>query len=305
MVVGEPQILGQVKQSWTVGREVGAVKTMLDPLLQRAFSVAKKVRTETQIGNTTVSVASVAAELARKIFGSLAGKTVLLVGAGKMSDLAARHLIQQGATTLLVCNRTEAKAQAIADALRTPAITTGVIPLDQLHEQAYRADIVITSTGAGQIFTPESARALLQRRKNRPVFFIDIAVPRDVAPEVNKVDGCFVYDIDDLQQVAMQNKAVRNREAEAAESIVTREVARYTDRISQAPVTESIKELLLGAEELRQQEIARTLHQLTRDPLTADQLSAIDRLTKSLTGKLLHPQIAALREMAAERDSDE
>src|ERR1700735_5493632 len=259
MVVGEPQILGQVKQSWTVGREVGAVKTMLDPLLQRAFSVAKKVRSETQIGNSTVSVASVAAELARKIFGSLAGKTVLLVGAGKMSDLTARHLIQQGATMLLVANRTESKAQAIADALRTPSITTGVIPIDQLHEQAHRADIVITSTGAGQVFTPESARAVLQRRKNRPVFFIDIAVPRDVAPEVNKVDGCFVYDIDDLQQVAMQNTAVRHREAEAAESIVTREVARYSDRISQAPVTESIKELLMSAEEVRHQEMARIM----------------------------------------------
>jgi len=305
MVVGEPQILGQVKQSWTVGREVGAVKTMLDPLLQRAFSVAKKVRTETQIGNTTVSVASVAAELARKIFGSLAGKTVLLVGAGKMSDLTARHLIQQGATVLLVANRTESKAQAIADALRTPSITTGVIPLDQLHEQAHRADIVITSTGAGQVFTPESARAVLQRRKNRPVFFIDIAVPRDVAPEVNKVDGCFVYDIDDLQQVAMQNTAVRNREAEAAESIVTREVARYSDRIAQAPVTESIKELLLSAEDVRQHEMARIMHQLAGQPLTPEQLAAVDRLTKSLTGKLLHPQIAALREMAADRESDD
>ena len=305
MVVGEPQILGQVKQSWTVGREVGAVKSMLDPLLQRAFSVAKKVRTETQIGNTTVSVASVAAELARKIFGSLAGKTVLLVGAGKMSDLTARHLIQQGATMLLVSNRTESRAQAIADALRTPSITTGVIPLDQLHEQTHRADIIITSTGAGQVFTPEIARALLQRRKNRPVFFIDIAVPRDVAPAVNKLEGCFVYDIDDLQQVAMQNKAVRNREAEAAESIVTREVARYSDRISHAPVTESIKELLLGAEAVRQQEIARINQQLSRQPLTPEQLAAVERLTKSLTGKLLHPQIAALREMAADRESDD
>ena len=305
MVVGEPQILGQVKQSWTVGREVGAVKSMLDPLLQRAFSVAKKVRTETQIGNTTVSVASVAAELARKIFGSLEGKTVLLVGAGKMSDLTARHLIQQGATMLLVSNRTESRAQAIADALRTPSITTGVIPLDQLHQQTQRADIIITSTGAGQVFTPENARALLQRRKNRPVFFIDIAVPRDVAPAVNKLEGCFVYDIDDLQQVAIQNKAVRNREAEAAESIVTREVARYSDRISQAPVTESIKELLLGAETLRQQEIARINQQLSRQPLTPEQLAAVERLTKSLTGKLLHPQIAALREMAADRESDD
>ena len=302
MVVGEPQILGQVKQSWVVGREVGAVKSTLDPLLQRAFSVAKKVRTETQIGSSTVSIASVAAELARKIFGSLTGKTVLLVGAGKMSDLAARHLIQQGATTLLVSNRTEARAQAIADALRTPSITTGVIPLDQLHEQAHRADVVITSTGAGQVFTPENARSLLQRRKNRPVFFIDIAVPRDVAPEVNDLEGCFVYDIDDLQQVAMQNKAVRNHEAEAAESIVTREVERYSDRMWRGPATEAIKQLMLDAEAMRQQELARIGQQLARQPLSVEQMAAVDRLTKSLTGKLLHPQIEALRD---EDDSGE
>ncbi len=296
MVVGEPQILGQVKQSWTVGREVGAVKSTLDPLLQRAFSVAKKVRTETQIGSSTVSVASVAAELARQIFASLAGTTGLLVGAGKMSDLTARHLIQQGATTLLVSNRTESRAQVIADALRTPSITTGVIPLDQLHQQAHRADIVITSTGAGQVFTTENTRSLLQRRKNRPVFFIDIAVPRDVAPAVNDLEGCFVYDIDDLQQVAMQNKAVRHHEAEAAESIVSREVARYSDRLSHASSTEAIKQLMLEAEALRQHEVTRTLQQLARQPLTEEQIAAVDRLTKSLTGKLLHPQIAALRE---------
>lgn len=305
MVVGEPQILGQVKQSWTVGREVGAVKSTLDPLLQRAFSVAKKVRTETQIGSTTVSVASVAAELARKIFGSLSGKTVLLVGAGKMSDLTARHLIQQGATTLLVSNRTESRAQLIADSLRTPSITTGVIPLDQLHQQAYRADIVITSTGAGQVFTPENARLLLHRRKNKPVFFIDIAVPRDVAPAVNDLDGCFVYDIDDLQQVAMQNKAVRNHEAEAAESIVSREVARYSDRLSHSSSTEAIKQLMLEAEVLRQHELTRTAQQLARQPLTAEQMAAVDRLTKSLTGKLLHARIAALRDEASEGGAEE
>ncbi len=305
MVVGEPQILGQVKQSWTVGREVGAVKSTLDPLLQRAFSVAKKVRTETQIGSTTVSVASVAAELARKIFGSLSGKTVLLVGAGKMSDLTARHLIQQGAITLLVSNRTESRAQLIADALRTPSITTGVIPLDQLHQQAHRADIVITSTGAGQVFTPENARLLLQRRKNKPVFFIDIAVPRDVAPAVNDLDGCFVYDIDDLQQVAMQNKAVRNHEAEAAESIVSREVARYSDRLSHSSSTEAIKQLMLEAEVLRQHELTRTAQQLARQPLTTEQMAAVDRLTKSLTGKLLHAQIAALRDEASEGGAED
>jgi glutamyl-tRNA reductase len=311
MVVGESQILGQVKQSWTVAREVGAVKStaasssILDPLLQRAFSVAKRVRSETQIGSSTVSIASVAAELARKIFGSLSGKTVLLVGAGKMSDLAARHLIQQGATTLLVSNRTEARAQTIADALRTPTITTGVIPLAQLHEQSHRADIIITSTGAGQLFTVTDARALLQRRRNRPVFFIDIAVPRDVAPDVNSVEGCFVYDIDDLQQVAARNQAVRSREAEAAETIVSREVDRYNDRLAQAPATEAIKQLLLNAESLRLQEVARITQQLAGQPLTPDQLAGIDRLTRSLTAKLLHPQIAALREASIRNDPEE
>jgi len=295
MVVGEPQILGQVKESWNVAREVGAISSTLDPLLQRAFSVAKKVRTETQIGSSTVSIASVAAELARKIFGSLSGKTVLIVGAGKMSDLAARHLIQQGATTLLVSNRTEARAEKIADSLRTPAITTGVIPFDQLHEQSHRADIVITSTGAGQIFTSTHARALLHRRRNRPIFFIDIAVPRDVAPEINNLEGCFVYDIDDLQQVAAQNQAVRSREAEAAETIITLEVERYNDRLAQAPAIEAIKQLQLSAEAVRQQELARTAQRLTANPLTPEQQAAIEALTKSLTAKLLHSQLSALR----------
>jgi glutamyl-tRNA reductase len=299
MVVGEAQILGQVKQSYSVGREVGAVKSTLDPLLQRAFSVAKRVRTETQIGSSSVSIASVAAELARKIFGSLAGKTVLLVGAGKMSDLAARHLIQQGCTTLLVANRTESRAQLIADNLRTPSITTGVIPLDQLHEQSHRADIIITSTGAaasgnqaGHVFSPDHARTLLHRRRNRPVFFIDIAVPRDVAPAVNDLEGCFVYDIDDLQQVAAQNQSARSREAEAAESIVSTEVARYADRLAQAPATATIKQLLAEAEATRQSELARLTSQQS---LTPAQLEAIDRLTRSLTAKLLHPQLTALR----------
>ncbi len=302
MVVGEPQILGQVKQSFAVAREVGAVKSTLDPLLQRAFSVAKRVRTETQIGASTVSVASIAADLARKIFGTLASKTVLLVGAGKMSDLAARHLIQQGATTLLVSNRTEARAERIADNLRTPAITTGVIPFEQLHREAHRADIIITSTGAGgagggdaHIITPAQARAILSRRRNRPVFFIDIAVPRDVAPEVNEIEGCFVYDIDDLQQVAQGNRAGRSQEADAAEQIVQAEVERYAERLAQAPATEVIKQLLAEAEATRQAELARSLARLAPHPLTPEQMAAVDGLTRSLTAKLLHGQIAAVK----------
>ncbi|HEY4009300.1 MAG TPA: glutamyl-tRNA reductase [Acidobacteriaceae bacterium] len=310
MVIGEPQILGQVKESWNIAREVGAIRSTettrstLDPLLQRAFSVAKRVRTETQIGSSSVSIASVAAELARKIFGSLASKTILLVGAGKMSDLAAKHLIQQGANTLLVSNRTEARAEKIADALRTPSITTGVIPFDQLHEQTHRADIIITSTGAaasgtvGQIFTPDQARGLVSRRRNRPVFFIDIAVPRDVNPAVNDVDGCFVYDIDDLQQVAQQNRTLRGREAEAAESIVQLEAERYGERLAQAPAAEAIKQLQSSAETIREAELARTAQRLANlnAALTPEQQAAIEQLTRSLMNKLLHPQIVALRE---------
>ena len=297
MVVGEPQILGQVKESWNIAREVGAISSTLDPLLQRAFSVAKRVRTETQIGSSSVSIASVAAELARKIFGSLANKTILLVGAGKMSDLAAKHLIQQGANTLLVSNRTESRAEKIADVLRTPDITTGVIPFAQLHEQTHRADIIITSTGAGQIFSPDNGRVLVHRRRNRPVFFIDIAVPRDVNPAVNKLEGCFVYDIDDLQQVAQENKIQRGREAETAESIVQLEADRYGERLAQAPTTEAIKQLQSSAEALREAELARTAQRLANlnAPLTPEQHSAIEHLTRSLINKLLHPQIMSLR----------
>lgn len=295
MVVGEPQILGQVKQSWSVAREVGAVKSVLDPLLQRAFSVAKRVRTETQIGSSQVSIASIAAELARKIFGSLANKTVLLVGAGKMSDLAARHLIQQGATTLLVSNRTEARASKIADALRTPAITTGIIPFEQLHDRAHRADIIITSTGAGHIFAPEHARMFLHRRKNCPIFFIDIAVPRDVTPAVNQLEGCFVYDIDDLQQAAQENRANRSREAETAEQIVSSEVERYNQRLSENTSTQAIKALLSQAESTRQAELAKALARMPQ-PITPEQQETIEQLTRQLMNKLLHGQITALRE---------
>src|ERR1700742_3116769 len=150
MVVGEPQILGQVKESYTIAREVGAVSTHLESLLQRTFTAAKKIRTETQIGSSSVSIASVAVDLARKIFGSLQGKTVLLVGAGKMSELAARHLIEHGAASILVANRTQARAEKIAADFASPTIHTEAISFDDLYAQAPRADIVITSTGAPQ-----------------------------------------------------------------------------------------------------------------------------------------------------------
>ena len=311
LVVGEAQILGQVKESWTVAREIGAVSSTLDPLLQRAFSVAKKVRTETQIGSSSVSIASVAVDLARKIFGGLKGKHVLIVGAGKMSELAARHLIQHGASSLLIANRTESRARdiaaRIAEQFTASPIATTIVPFEQLWDHAHRADIVITSTGAAagpgnpaKIFGPAQGRLFLERRRNRPMFFIDIAVPRDVDPALNEVEGCFVYDIDDLQQLASANLASRSREAAAAETIVAHEVEQYQQRLDAQPVIEAIKALQSNAESIRQAEMARSAEKLLG--LTEDQRSTIEAMTRSLMSKLLHPQIAALR---SGRDSGE
>jgi len=303
MVVGEPQILGQVKEAYIIARETGAVSTHLDALLQRTFTVAKKIRSETQIGSSSVSIASVAVDLARKIFGSLYGKTVLLVGAGKMSELAARHLIEHGASAILVANRTESRAEKLAADFASPTVHTEAISLDDLYAQTPRADIVITSTGAPQkIFGRSHGQHFLQSRRNRPMFFIDIAVPRDVDPRMNEVEGCFVYDIDDLQQVAAANLADRSREAQAAETIVSREVDKYHERLQSRDAVPAIKALQQHAEELRQAELARSQSKLAA--LTPEQREAVDALTRSLTTKLLHPQLTALRESTRQKNTE-
>jgi glutamyl-tRNA reductase len=300
MVVGEPQILGQVKEAWGVAREVGAIGGALDPLFQRAFSVAKRVRTETEIGSSSVSIASVAVELARKIFGTLKGKTVLLVGAGKMSELAARHLIRQGASEILVANRTEARARRIAETIAgrgAEQVTTGVIAFDVLHAEAHRADIVITSTGSPEhLFGRAQGRQFLERRRNRPMFFIDIAVPRDVDPKLNEVEGCFVYDIDDLQQTAQANQADRHREADAAERIVREEVAAYEQQMRSREAGPAIRALQVETEAVREFEIARMLGKLqAAGGLSERQLAEVEAMTRALTAKLIHPRILALR----------
>jgi glutamyl-tRNA reductase len=303
MVVGEPQILGQVKESYTIAREVGAVSSQLDPLLQRAFTVAKKVRNETQIGSSSVSIASVAVDLARNIFGSLQGKTVLLVGAGKMSELAARHLIQQGAANILVANRTQSRAEKIAAQFSGPTVRTEAIPFDDLYAQAPRADIVITSTGAPQkLFGRSHGQHFLQQRRNRPMFFIDIAVPRDVDPGMNEVEGCFVYDIDDLQQVTTANLADRSREAAAAETIVSNEVEKYQQRLQSRDAVPAILALQQNAEAIREAELARSAKRLAA--LTPEQREAVEALTRSLTAKLLHPQLVALRRSSEDSKSN-
>ena len=297
MVVGEPQILGQVKEAFAIARSAGTVGGHLEHLLQSAFAAAKKVRTETEIGSNSVSIASVAVELARKIFGSLQGRTVFLVGAGKMSELAARHLVQQGAGTILVTNRTLERARTLAE-----PFNGRVIPFEQLHETASEADIVITSTGAPHpIFRREHGHAFLQRRRNRPMFFIDIAVPRDVDPEVNKLDGLFVYDIDDLQQVAAAHIAERKTQATDAETLVAAEVERFHQRQRTVNVAPAIVALQHQFEEIRQAELHRL--QARFGTLTPEQLAAIEALTRGLVNKFLHPPMQALKQAARENDA--
>jgi glutamyl-tRNA reductase len=297
MVVGEPQILGQVKEAFAVARESGTVGGQLEHLLQSAFAAAKKVRSETEIGSSSVSIASVAVEMARKIFGSLHGRTVFLVGAGKMSELAARHLVQQGAGTILVTNRTQERARKMAEPFKGR-----VIPFEQIYEAAAEADIIVTSTGAPHhIFNPEHGQAFMHKRRNRPMFFIDIAVPRDVNPLMSKLEGLFVYDIDDLQQVAAAHMKERSRSAADAEAMIAVEVERFHQRQRTVNVAPAIVALQRQAEELRQAELRRMQARL--GTLTPEQAEAVEALTRGLVNKFLHPPMLALKQAARENDS--
>ncbi len=292
MVVGEPQILGQVKEAYATARAVGAVHSQLDLLLTRAFAVAKRVRTETAVGSSAVSVASVAVELAKKIFGSLHGKHVYLVGAGKMSELAARHLLAHGAESIFVANRTYDRAQQLAAKFDGQAIL-----FEQLYETCDRADIVITSTGAPHaIFRREHGELFLSRRKNRPMFFIDIAVPRDVDPGMNKLDGIFVYDIDDLQHAVSSHVDDRRKEAERAEAIISGEVERFQGRLQTLDVVPTIVSLQDHLETIRQAEIDRVRGRL--GTLSPEQELAVETLTRGIVSKIMHTPISTLKTAA-------
>jgi glutamyl-tRNA reductase len=297
MVVGEPQILGQVKEAYATARAVGAVRAQLDQLVTRAFAVAKRVRTETAVGSSSVSIASVAVELAKKIFGNLHGKHVYLVGAGKMSELAARHLMAHGCASIFVANRTYDRAVSLAYKFQGQALH-----FEDLHNTCDRADIVITSTGAPHaIFRREHGELFLSRRKNRPMFFIDIAVPRDVDPAMNKLDGIFVYDIDDLQQAVASHVADRRKEAERAEAIVASEVERFHARIQTLDVVPTIVSLQDHLETIRQAEIDRVRGRL--GPLSPDQEMAVEALTRGIVNKIMHTPISTLKTAAREAEA--
>ena len=301
MVVGESQILGQVKEAFAVARAAGTVAGQLEYLLQSAFAAAKKARSETGIGSNPVSIASVAVDLARKIFGSLQGRTVFLVGAGK-DERAGRAAPGPAGSRHDPGQQPHGGAGAAHGRGVQGPVVPQIVDFEQLYEAAIRADIVISSTGAPHpIFRREHGQAFLHRRRNRPMFFIDIAVPRDVDPEMNKLDGIFVYDIDDLQQVAAAHMEERSREAIDAEALIAAEVERFHQRQRTVTAAPAIVALQKKAEEIRVAEIERIHSRL--GTLTAEQLAAVEALTRGLVNKFLHPPMQALKQAAREGDS--
>lgn len=296
MVVGEPQILGQLKAAYAAAKEKGCVRGFLDLLLTRAFNVAKRVRSETEIGQSAVSVSFVAVELAREIFGSLKESKVLIVGAGKMSELTARHLRRAGAVEILVTNRTHERAQEMAG-----LFDGKIVPYAEFSNALPEVDIVITSSGAPHyILKKNDVRRVLERRRNRPMFLIDIAVPRNIEPAVNELDNVFLYDIDDLSQVVERNTAGRLEIANQAEAIIEEEVERMVGRLKAREIAPTIVSLQEQLEILRAAEIERMRGKL--GDLTPEQQQAVDAITRGIVNKVAHGPISELRRMASEPD---
>lgn len=293
MIVGEPQILGQLKQACAQARDNGAIGTMLDTVLTRAFNVAKRIRSETEIGQNAVSVSYAAVELAREIFGSLQKKRVLIAGAGKMSEGAARHLMRAGATEVFITNRTAGRAEELARIFHGQTIAYDLFP-QRLSEM----DIVITSSSApGFVLTPDIVRRALDARKSRPMFLIDIAVPRNVDPATQKLEHAFVYDMDDLQRLTARNMNARREVAQQAEAIVAEEVARLEAKLREREVAPTIVSLQEQLELIRLEVLARYRGKLGF--LTAEQEEALEGMTRGLVNKIAHGPISEMRRQAA------
>jgi len=298
MMVGEPQIRGQVKEAYAVAQAAGGLSGLLGPLMQRAFSVAKRVRSETGIARSPVSIAHAAAARAREIFGNLGRSHVLIVGAGKMARLAAQHVVSGGVGSVTVVNRAWQRGQALAEELGEEALSW-----ERLPESLERADVVIVSTAAPHhVITRDDVLRLARQRRGRPIFFIDIAVPRNVDPRANDLDNVYVHDLDDLRGVAEAGLRERHREAAEAEAIVDREAERFSDGLEApdiAPLVVALRERLqaVGAAEFER-------HRSRLGALTPEQERALEDLRAALMNKMLHPPVQALKRAAAEPGGD-
>jgi glutamyl-tRNA reductase len=294
MVVGEPQILGQLKSAYALAKARGTVSGYLDLVMTRAFNVAKRIRSETDIGESAVSVSYAAVELARDIFGSLQGQKVLVVGAGKMAESAARHLRRAGVSEILVTNRTREHAETLAE-----IVGGHVIDYDYFHDTLPDVDILLASSGSPTyIVTQDEVKAAIERRRNRPMFLIDIAVPRNIEPGVDKLDNVFLYDIDDLDKVVDSNLRGRNQVARQAEEIIGEEVDRMMNRLKTREVAPTIVVLQEQLEQWRKGEIERQRGKLGK--LTPPQEEALDAITLGIINKVAHGPITELRRQAGD-----
>ncbi|MEN8141916.1 MAG: glutamyl-tRNA reductase [Thermodesulfobacteriota bacterium] len=289
MVVGEPQILGQLKEAYRQATARKCTGVILNKLIHKAFSTAKRVRSETNIGSSAVSISYAAVQLARKIFGRLKGKKVLLAGAGEMAELAAEHLLTQGCTEVIVANRTLERGVKLAKSFGGKAV-----PLSDLEEQLAMVDIMVSSTGAPDlILTKSQVKPIMKRRRSRPLFFIDIAVPRDLDPEINELDNVYLYDVDDLSQVVEMNKNERQQEATRAERIVAEECAKLLAWLDNMALTPTISALRRKAEEIRLAEVQRSVGRMD---LSESEKKSINKMTSAIINKLLHHPLLYLKE---------
>jgi len=298
MVVGEPQVLGQVRQAYSVALEAGTAGRVLNRLVHQAFRVAKRVRTETGIAANAVSISYMAVELGKKIFGSLKGQSVLLLGAGEMAELSARHLITAGVSKVLIANRTEESAQRLAKEFGGEAVN-----FEKLADYLPDADIVVCSTGAGEyVVTANMAREALTRRRNRPAFFIDISVPRNLDPAIGELSNAFIFDIDDLESVVSSNIREREREAERAELIVDSEVMQFQQSLRVLEIGPSIGAMRKTFHDIARSEMNRQRNRL--GPLTPEQESAVEALLISTVNKISHPLLERMRRSCEDGDNE-
>lgn len=290
LVMGEPQILGQVKDAYHLAMENKTTGMVLNKLVHHAFRAAKRVRTETAIASNAVSISYAAVELAKKIFGNLQGKAVLLVGAGEMAELAARHLLNQGVGKVLIANRTYTRALEIAAAVQGTAIE-----FNDLAARLEDADIVISSTGApGYVVTRDMVAEALRGRKNRLLFLIDIAVPRDIEPEAGELDNAFLYNVDDLQEVVDDNLQNRRQEAEKAEAIIEEEVKKCQAWVNSLLVVPTIVSLRQKVEEIVKSELDKSSSWLSN--LDEQTRKNVEIMTAAIVNKIIHSPIASLKE---------
>ena len=298
MIVGEPQILGQIKTAYGYASEFKSVGLILNRFMHKAFSVAKRVRTETEIASNAVSVSFAAVELARKIFGQLENKTVMLIGAGEMCELAARHFVANGVTDVLVTNRTFERAEKLAGEFggRPVLFENFVDHLDQV-------DIVLTSTGApGFILEHKQLESVIKKRRNKPMFVIDIAVPRDIDPRVNDINNIYLYDVDDLNEVVQANMKERHKEAKKAEVLVLSEVDQFHQWLGTLDVVPTIVALRTKFEQIRKEEVEKTLSRFGN--LSKKERKSIEAMTSAIVNKALHHPVTLLKQCSDDTACD-